>query len=50
MKSESLIIGIPRSGGLQTSDIRAMAELGLCVTTNNLVILSWPEELLVLFR
>jgi hypothetical protein len=46
--SESLVIRVPCSCCLQSSYVGAVAQLGLCVTTNVLVVLCGLKELLVL--
>jgi len=46
---EGLVIGIIRSCGFQTTNIRTMAQFSLCVASNDLVLLRAFEEKLVLF-
>lgn len=45
---ESLIVGVPGGGGLQTTDVGSMTKLSLRIAADDLVFLSALEEKLVL--
>jgi hypothetical protein len=47
---ESLLVGVPGGGGLETTDVGAVAQLGLCVAADDLVFGGALKEELVLFR
>lgn len=50
MEREGLVIGIPCCGRLEPTDIRTMAKLSLSVASNDLVVSSRLEKLLLLLR
>src|SRR5688572_8157868 len=50
VNSEALVTLIPSCGGLKTTDVGAVSQLCLCITANDLVLLSLLEEELVLLR
>ena len=44
VEDEGLVLRIPRGGGLEAANVRAMAQLGLCIAANGLVVLCRLEE------
>lgn len=50
MKRERLVVGVPRRSGLQSSHVRSMAQLGLRIAANVLILLCLFEKFFMLLR
>lgn len=50
MKGKGFVVRIPGCSGFQASYIRTVTQLGLCIASDDLVVLGFPEKQLMLFR
>jgi hypothetical protein len=48
MDGESLVVGVPGSCSLKTTDVGTMAELSLSIASDDLVVVGFGEPLLLL--
>jgi hypothetical protein len=50
MECEGLVIGVPRCGRLKPTNVGTMAKFSLSIATDDLIVRSRLEELLLLLR
>ena len=50
MKGKGFVVRIPGCSGFQASHIRTMAQFGLCIASNDFILLRLFEKQFMLFR